>query len=545
MSDDLTVASEPATVAAAPEVSGDTRRLHELGYAQELRRRMQGFSNFAISFTIISILTGVLQAYSLGMNAGGPRIMVIDWVIGGMLIFTVALSMAEICSAYPTAGGLYYWSARLAKRNKAAWSWFVGWTNMLGQIALTASIDFGTAVTIGFFIKVAIDGNFGSSPGQIFAIYGVILAIHGILVSFGVRLVSMLFDISAWWHIVGTAVIVVLLFALPTNHQPISEVFTAYVNNTGLDWFAGSGLWVGLLGLVVVAYTIQGFDASAHTSEETLDAARSAPKGMISAVWVSILVGFPLLIALSYALPGGVASKSYGDVASLGVAASSGIFLDAMNRHVAEFLMIIGIGGMLFCGLGSLTSNSRVVYAFSRDGAVPGHKLWHRINPRTGTPTNSVWFAAVFAFVIGIPSLWSGVAFNAIVAVAVSSQTIAFVLPVFLRRRLGKDFEPGPFNLGRWSAIINWAAIGWTAVIAFTLLMPQSTLHEDGKFTWTLFNFAPIACAVVMGYALVSWKVWAKKWFKGPRVQGDEEELERIEAEYAHIVQEENELDVV
>lgn len=519
-----------ATVAPAPvEISEDTRRLHELGYAQELRRRMRGFSNFAISFSCISILTGILQAFSLGMLAGGPRMMIIDWVAGGFLILTVGLSMAEICSAYPTAGGLYYWSASLAKRNKAAWSWFVGWTNMLGQIALTASIDFGTAATIGFFIKVAIDSNFGSSPGQIFLIYAIILVVHGILVSFGVRLVSILLDVSAWWHIVGTAVIVVLLFALPTHHQPLSEVFTSYTNQTGLDWFAGSGLWVGLLGLVVVAYTIQGFDASAHTSEETLIAARSAPRGMISAIWVSIVVGLPLLIALCYALPGGVNSASYGSIASLGVAASAGVFLHSINRHVAEFLILIGIGGMLFCGLASLTSNSRMIYAFSRDGAVPGHRLWHRINPRTGTPTNSIWFAATFALLVGIPSLKSSVAFAAIVAVAVSSQTIAFVLPVFLRRRRGADFQPGPFSLGRYSAVINWAALIWTAIIAITLLLPQSTLHVNGKFSWALFNYAPIACAVVMGYAAISWVVWARNWFTGPKVQGDEADLEAIE----------------
>jgi amino acid transporter len=228
-------------------------------------------------------------------------------------------------------------------------------------------------------------------------------------------------------------------------------------------------------------------------------------------------------VALCYALPGGVDSKSYGAIAGLGVAASAGVFLDAMNRHVAECLILVGIGGMLFCGMASLTSNSRMIYAFSRDGAVPGHRLWHKINPRTRTPTNSIWFAAVFAFIIGIPSLKSSVAFAAIVAVAVSSQTIAFVLPVFLRRRRGSDFVPGPFSLGRWSAVVNWIALIWTAVITVTLLLPESTLHADGKFKWSLFNFAPVACAVVMGYAAISWLVWARKWFTGPKVQGASE----------------------
>lgn len=529
--------------AADADISADTRRLHELGYAQELRRRMRGFTNFAIAFSAISILTSVYQVLYAPMVDGGPRTAVIDWVIGGLFIFTLALSLAEICSAYPTAGGLYYWSYQLAKRNKAAWSWFVGWTNMLGQISLTAAIDFGAAATVGFFIKVAIDSNFGTSPGQIFFIYAVILIVHGVLISFGIRPVQILMDVSAWWHVLGTLIVVVVLFALPSHHQSLGEVFTSYTNETGLNWFRGSGLWVGLLGLLLIAYCMQGWDSSAHTSEETENAERAAPMGMINAVWISVVLGFPLLLAFLYALPGNVTSQVYASVSSLGVNASGQVLLDDLSRPLAEFLILIGIGGMLFCGLAALTSNSRMIYAFSRDGAVPGHRLWHRINPRTRTPTNSIWFAAVFAGLLALPSLWSSVAFGAIASVAVSSAAIAFILPVFLRRRLGNEFRRGPVHLGRYSAVINWAAIVWTVVISITLLSPQSTLHVNGKFAWGFFNFAPIACAVVMGYAAVSW-IWGRKWFTGPRRQGDEAQLEAIESEYKNIEREENDLDV-
>src|SRR5438477_6187904 len=141
MADDVVV--RPESGAGTPK--SDEERLHELGYAQELLRKMGGFSNFAISFTIISVLSGCLTLFYFGMNTGGPIAINIGWPLVGIMVTLVGLSMAEVCSSYPTAGGLYYWSAKLAKKNAPAWSWFTGWFNLLGQFGITAGIDFGLA----------------------------------------------------------------------------------------------------------------------------------------------------------------------------------------------------------------------------------------------------------------------------------------------------------------------------------------------------------------------------------------------------------------
>src|ERR1700730_4669259 len=176
----------------------DVETLHRLGYAQELRRRMSGFSNFAVSFTIISILSGCLTAYGVAMANGGPIDMNIGWPVVGIMVLIVGLAMAEICSSYPTAGGLYYWSAKLAGRNGAAWSWFTGWFNLLGQIGVTAGIDFGLA----FFSSALLNLLFGYplTPPYIILLYAVALFLHGLLNTFGVRLVALLNDVSVWWH---------------------------------------------------------------------------------------------------------------------------------------------------------------------------------------------------------------------------------------------------------------------------------------------------------------------------------------------------------
>src|SRR5450756_107745 len=181
---------------AHAEISADRQRLHELGYAQELRRHMSGFSNFAVSFTIISILSGCLTLYGYGMAAGGPVLITWGWPVVGVMTLFVGLAMAEVCSSFPTAGGLYYWSAKLARKNGPAWSWFTGWFNFLGQVAVTAGIDFGAA----FFINALLSLQFGLSTahGVTIIIFACVLLLHGLLNQFGIRLVSLLNDISVW-----------------------------------------------------------------------------------------------------------------------------------------------------------------------------------------------------------------------------------------------------------------------------------------------------------------------------------------------------------
>src|SRR5437667_9869670 len=161
----------------------DVEALHRMGYAQELRRRMSTFSNFAVSFTIISILSGCLTLYGYGMNTGGPVIMNIGWPVVGLFVLMVGLAMAEVCSSYPTAGGLYYWSAKLAGKNGPAWSWFTGWFNLLGQIGVTAGIDFGLA----FFSTALLNLLFGypNTPPFIILIYAVVLFLPGLLNNLG------------------------------------------------------------------------------------------------------------------------------------------------------------------------------------------------------------------------------------------------------------------------------------------------------------------------------------------------------------------------
>ena len=184
------------------------------------------------------------------------------------------------------------------------------------------------------------------------------------------------------------------------------------------------------------------------------------------------------------------------------------------------------IGAQLFCGMSSVTANSRMIYAFSRDGALPGSSLWHRVNKRTRTPTNAIWLAAVGAFILGLPYLWNSTAYAAVTSIAVIGLYIAYVTPTFLRLRQGASFKRGPWHLGRWSYVVGWIAVVWVVIIFFLFMLPTVS-----PITWKTFNYTVVAVVAVIGFAGIYWLVSARKWFTGPRVQGTPEELAAIERE--------------
>ena len=503
--------------AAPAPLDSDESTLHELGYAQELRRRMSGFSNFAVSFTIISILSGCLTLYGTAMQVGGPVMIVWGWPIVGIMTLFVGLAMAEVCSSYPTAGGLYYWAAKLAPRNGPAWSWFTGWFNFLGQVAVTAGIDFGAAFFINAFAEL--QWGFSATPQHTILIYAGVLLLHGLLNQFGIRLVALLNDVSVWWHILGVLIIVAVLAFKPAHHQSASFVFTHFVNLTGWK----SAFYVAPLGLLLAQYTFTGYDASAHMTEETHSAARSGPRGIVMSIVVSLIAGWILLIGLTFAI------QHYSSElhSSTGVPPAQ-IFIDAAGLTTGKLLLLIAIGAQLFCGMSSVTANSRMIYAFSRDGALPGSALWHRVNKRTRTPTNAIWLAAGFAFILALPDLWNGAAYAAVTSIAVIGLYIAYVLPTFLRLRQGANFQRGPWHLGRWSRPIGITAVVWVVIISILFMLPVFS-----PITAADFNYTVVAVLVVLGFATLYWVLSARKWFTGPRVQGTPEQLAAIEQELA------------
>jgi amino acid transporter len=542
-------------VFALSTIDADREHLNSLGYAQELKRGLGTFSNFAISFSIISILAGGMTSYWLGMVTGGPRVITIGWIVVGFFSMLVGMAMGEICSAYPTAGGLYYWSAKLAKRNPAKWAWFTGWFNLLGQIGVIASVDYALAIFIGYFVRMFNTG-FKLTPWTIFAIYIAVLLAHGLLNTFSVNIVKVLGDVSVWWHIAGVILIVgALMFSSRGDTIGLSGVFNGQKGL--LAGWSGKGfvmVYMFGLGMLLAQYTITGFDASAHVSEETVNARVEAPKAIVRAIYVSAIAAFFLNLAMTAKLPknadkyAGIAFGGEGD--TFLVNAAPRLLSSAVGSGMAKVLVFVCIVAQFFCGMASVTANSRMIYAFSRDGALPGSKYWHKINKRTRTPTNSVWLGVGLSAIFGLLSIYqkAGVstAFFALTGICVIGLYIAYGIPIFLRLT-NPNFKVGPWNLKGKHKLVGWTALGWIGFITVLFFGPvfrpfwtpfgkTVTPGVDGADPTVAFhqnNFNFTGPLIVLS-ALLFWAYWSlsgKKWFVGPKVQGTPEELRAIERE--------------
>jgi amino acid transporter len=506
----------------------DSRLLHRLGYAQVLFREMGGFSNFAISFTIISILAGCLTSYFIAFNDGGPVAITWGWLIVGGFVVLVALAMAEVASAMPTAGAIYYWSSKLGS---PGWGWFSGWFNLIGQIGVTAAIDYGAATFWTALMNLWFP-SVGTDTHTVFITFSAIVAAHLLLNLNGVRLLALINSVSAWWHMLGVAVIVLVLIVVPDHHQSASFVFTKTINESGFSGhsFSSPVFWfVFGIGLLMAQYTYTGYDASAHMSEETRKASRAAALGVLMSVVMSVIFGWILLLAVTFAVPDvqGTINAGAFDVTY--------IWQNAMSTRWAEFLLVIACVAQFFCGLASMTAASRMMFAFSRDGAVPGRELWRKVSHRNRVPTNAVMGIAVLSWALMLPTLANGaIGYLVGTSVAVIGLYIAYGVPIYLRWRAGDRFEAGAWTIGRHYRWVNPIAVAWILLVVVLFLMPTvpTGIPWHSGFDWNVVNYAPITVGGVIVLAGGWWIVSARKWFKGPVVQGTEAELEQIEATY-------------
>jgi len=509
--------------AVAPPPAGrvpdaDEQRLAQLGYKQELSRTWSGFQNFAISFTIISILAGCFTTYGAGWNNGGPVAISWGWPIISVFILIIGLCMSELVSAYPTAGGIYWWAAKLGG---PAWGWFTGWFNLIGLIAVTASVDYGCATflntVLGLYKVNAFNGEASGSAflHGTFFLFLIVLALHAVINILTSHLVALFNSISVWWHVAGVALIIGVLIFVPSHHASFDYVFTKRLNNSG---FSGGMYWFYVLplGFLLTQYTITGFDSCAHISEETRGAADNAAKGVWRSIFYSALIGWILLLAITFL----AASNKQTDAAAGGAIP---LLESALSSAWVKLILVISTIGQLFCGMACLTSTSRMTYAFSRDGAIPGWRMWSKVDRRR-IPFNAVIFAAVFAAIITVPAYFGNksgipVAFFAVVSIAVIGLYIAYVIPIFLRWRQKDAFQVGPWNNGRRYRWMNPIAVVWVAIITVIFILPTTPAGVPGRkeFDWSAVNYAPLVTGGVILAVGLWWLLSARKTFTGPR----------------------------
>jgi amino acid transporter len=470
----------------------DAGRLARFGYAQELRRRLGGFSTFAIGFSVISVLTGVTSTFGDALGAGGPAGLGLGWPLVSLGTLTVALAMAELASAFPTAGALYHWAALLGG---PAWGWATAMLNLIGQLAIVAAIDLEFAQAT---VQVAHLGG-----RAVYAVFVLVLCVHGALNATSVRLVARLNDASAAIHVLGVSVLAGLLLARGRVH-PIGYLLHAPSARPA------SGYALGFVqSLVLGVWTFTGFDAAAHVSEETHDPERRAPFGIVSAVAVSGLAGFVLVTALALSirdLPGLAGAPD----------AALAVLRGALGDQPGRWAMGLVAVAMWFAGLSSVTSASRMLFAFARDGGVPLAGALRRVNAATGTPVNATLACVTIALaLVGVTAPLSDAAFLAVAALATLALYASYAVPIALgavARTRGRWTRRGAWDFGRAGVPLAWVAVGWTACVGFIC---------------TLANGLAVEMFVALIAALgVLWLMRVRGRFEGPKV-----DLARFERE--------------
>lgn len=383
---------------------------------------------------------------------------------------------------------------------------------------MTCSVDYSLAQLIQVIILLSTSGKTSLNKYEVIGIHGGILFLHALINSLQIHWLSYLGTLGAAWNIIGVFVLIILIPAVAIERQSASFVFTSFdkSNVVGIH----SQPYIFLLGLLMSQYTITGYDASAHMSEETKSSDTNGAYGILSAIGISILVGWGYILGLTFVVID--PTHLLDPTNESGGYAIAQVFYDVFNGRYGTGtggIVCLGIPAfaVFFCGMSSITSNSRMVYAFSRDGAVPLSRFWHKVNGQE-VPLNAVWLSALIAFIFALPSLGSLVAFQAMVSIATIGLYISYALPIFFRITIArKTFVPGPFNLGKYSLFIGWVAVAWVVVITVLFCLPVAYPVNKSSL-----NYTPVAVGGVFVLVMLYWALSARRWFKGPLVNLDE-----------------------
>ncbi|TEB34406.1 APC amino acid permease [Coprinellus micaceus] len=483
----------------------DVRLLAQLGYKQEFKRDFKPIEVFGVSFSIIGLTPSIASVlfYSLP-NGGGPA-MVWGWLVASLLVLCVGMSMAELASAMPTSGGLYFWTYAFASpRCRKILCWIVGYANTIGNIAAVASIDWGCAVQVMAAVTIA-SPDFSPSAAQLFGVYTGIVMCHGVLCCLGTTILARLQTVYIILNVLLCMVVIIVLPITTPNEFRNTPSFALgdFTNFNG--WPNGFAF---ILSFLAPLWTICSFDASVHIAEESSNASVAVPWGIVNAISVAGILGWAINMVLAFCM-GTDLEALYDSDQPMAL-----IFLNSFGKNATLGLWIVVVLVQFMMGSSMLLGASRQTFAFSRDGALPLSGWLYRINRYTGTPINSVWYDAVLAIAMGLLVFAGDQAINAAFALSVTGLYIAYAIPIICRFWGENDFKPGPFYLGSLSGACAIVSVSFMFFMSVVFLFPTEPTTTLGDMNYTV---------VVLGGVLALSLVWyyfpgygGVHWFTGP-----------------------------
>ncbi|KAI5363707.1 putative amino acid/polyamine transporter I, amino acid permease [Septoria linicola] len=499
----------------------DDLGLAHMGYEPELKREFGKWSTLSYAISILGVLGSQPATYGVPITVGGPATAVWAWAIGSCMAYIIASCVAELVSAYPTAGGMYFVPAKIVpQKHLPIWTWIIGWCNFLGQACGVASI----AYTLGQMMLAMksmrselIDGVYGYSPQP----WQIVVIALGMLVIFGCicsLTTKGLYRLIVWFapiNILATLGICIALLVLTEDKRSASFVFTDFRDGSGY----GSKGWSFLLGFLNVAWVMTDYDGTTHMSEETHDAAVLGPRSIRAAVIVGGIQGFLLNIVFTFCLTETYMDDIVGSPTGLPIAQ---IFLNAAGKDGASIMLFFVILIQFFTGAAAMLANSRMAYAFARDEALPFSNIWSKVNGTTGTPVYAVWLVVLFCACLNLIGVGSTQTITAIFNLCAPCLDLSYIAVIFARLVYedADRFVPGPYRLGKWlpTKPRSIIAICWVLLISVVLFCPTTI-----PVTATNMNYAVVVAAAVAVFALSWWFLGANKYYTGPRLRNIED----------------------
>lgn len=476
----------------------------QAGYdGSALPKRLSMISVLGLSFAIMAVPYGLSTTMYITLPNGLSVTIIWGWVLVSLISLCIAASLAEICAVYPTAGGVYHWSAILCTpRYAAAVSFIDGWLTLVGNWTVTLSINFGGAQLILSAISI-FDESYEATPYQTVLMFWCVTLICALVNAFGAKYLDFFNQLCIYWT--GAAIVIILITLLATAKvgRRSGEFVFAHYDASESGWPSG---WSFFVGLQQAAYVLTGYGMVAAMCEEVQHPEREVPKAMVLSVAAAGLTGIVYLVPILFVLPD--IQILLAETQPIGL-----LFKTVTGSKAGGFcLLFLILGIWFFAGVGALTAASRCTWAMSRDGAIPGHTLWRKVNKKFDVP---IWAIVLTSFVnaaLACIYFGSSAAFNSFTGVATICLSASYCVPILVslvrKRKLVRD---SPFSLGKFGPIINGITIVWIVFAVVFLCMPATL-----PVTAATMNYASVVFSFFAVVSAIWYAVYAKDHFHGP-----------------------------
>ncbi|KAJ7534879.1 hypothetical protein O6H91_12G008200 [Diphasiastrum complanatum] len=504
-------------------IDQDERRLNQLGYRQEYRRVMSPFQQWAYTFSYTAPLGFITGYYGYMYSYGGPVTIFWGFLATTLGTLCMAFAMAEVISAFPTLGSVYYWVAQLVPKKQAPIvSWFVGWVYLIGSFCGTALNEYLLAQLIATIFLLATGGAQGGghsmSNKAVAGVTAALFVLHFCVSIVSTKWLGHLSSIGAWFQILSIVVIAITLLAISPKYQSARFLFTHFVHAP--DKGIKSSVLVVCLGLPYFQSILTGFEVGSHVVEEVVTAATAGPRAMIRSVYVTASTEFVLLLVMTLCIqdPQNLFNKQTATGGG-NVTAASQIFYDCFHakyKHGTAGAVVFTAlaGGSLFFGnITNVTLTARMAYAMARDEALPGYKYWGKLTKRERIPLIATILTVIGSFISTLPALGSNVAFTAITAMSTITAYVPYSVVLICRHAfVDNNFKPGPFSLGPYAIWIGGWGATWGLLMSLLFCFPPSF-----PVTATTLNYASISMVGCMLVGAIYWVLAGRKNYHGPR----------------------------